>query len=244
MYKHYSDLYDEWAKFYDPENTEMQIMSSLVDFCGKNVLEIGCGTGRFTKRLSQVAEYILAIDNDIETVGYAIKNSLRKNIEYKWCDACSLDTLNIQNKFDIIVYSWSMNYISNRKKALQQALNCLKPDGKIIVMYTALGEYESLLKNVREDKRISDDGYMEIKKLFNIMQLDVVESKIVTPFVFPDFKTAMRLNEFFYTVDGADLTYEELRRLSEGLKKHMNKDGMICIPDMIKLLIGGKRCLN
>lgn len=244
MYNRYSHLYNEWAEYYDPENTEMQIVSSLVDFCGKNVLEIGCGTGRFTKRLSRVSEYILAIDNDIETIDYAINYSSRDNIEYKFCDACSLDTLNIENKFDIVVYSWSMNYISNRKKTLQQAVNCLRPDGKIIVMYTALGEYESLLKTVREDKRISDAGYVETKKLFNTMQLEVVESKIVTPFVFPDLKTAIRLNEFFYTADGEKLTDEEALRLSKGLGKYIKEDGTICVLDMIKLLVGGKRCLH
>lgn len=49
---------------YDPEGMETQTLHDLVDFAGKDVLEIGCGDGRMTWRFADVANSVLALDPD------------------------------------------------------------------------------------------------------------------------------------------------------------------------------------
>ena len=39
----------------DPEEVETRVIHDLIDFVGKDVLEIGCGEGRMTWRFADVA---------------------------------------------------------------------------------------------------------------------------------------------------------------------------------------------
>ncbi len=46
----------------DPEETESRVLHSLVDFDGKDVLEVGCGNGRLTWRFADRAASVMALD--------------------------------------------------------------------------------------------------------------------------------------------------------------------------------------
>ena len=48
----------------DPEGVETRVIHELIDFAGKDVLEIGCGDGRMTWRYADVAASVLAFDPD------------------------------------------------------------------------------------------------------------------------------------------------------------------------------------
>ena len=44
--------YAEWASHYDPENLEIKFLHTHgINFLNSRVIEVGCGTGRFTKRI-------------------------------------------------------------------------------------------------------------------------------------------------------------------------------------------------
>ena len=47
---------------HDPEGAETQVIHDLVDFRGRAVLEIGCGDGRLTWRICDLAGSVLALD--------------------------------------------------------------------------------------------------------------------------------------------------------------------------------------
>lgn len=241
MYNIFSILYDEWSLCYDPTNVEMSILSKYLDFHGKDILEIGCGTGRFTKRIARLARSIVAIDNDGDSLSCAIGKNLGNNIKYLNCDALELADY-INTMFDYIVFSWSLNYIDNLAEALGQAERLLKAHGKIIVLYTYLGEYELLLKSVANQSKITDRGYRAIKKMLGP---NIIEDEIVTSFVFKNIDEAMRLNEFFYVVDGIELSQAQRQDLKNKFLLHKNSKGEITVRDTVKLIIGGKKqCLT
>ena len=55
----------------DPEELETRAIHELVDFSGKDVLEIGCGEGRMTWRFASLAASVLAIDPDESAIATA-----------------------------------------------------------------------------------------------------------------------------------------------------------------------------
>lgn len=235
MYNAFSELYDEWSRCYDPTNIEMSILSKYLDFSGKEVLEIGCGTGRFTRRIAELAHSIVAVDNDDASLSCAIRKNSRSNIKYYNCDA--LDLVNhINGKFDYIVFGWSLNYVVDVGKALEQSRQFLKKQGKIVILYTYLGEYELLLKSVTNQSKISDSEYENVKGLLGT---DIIEDEIITTFVFRNIEEAMRLNEFFYIIDGLELSNDQRNDLRNKFLSHKNFKGEITVLDTVKVLIGG-----
>src|ERR1041384_2701438 len=55
-------------------------------------LEIGCGTGAFSRRLAENSEHVLAIDLSAETIGVARSRSDHvPNLEYLCADVMSCD---------------------------------------------------------------------------------------------------------------------------------------------------------
>jgi ubiquinone/menaquinone biosynthesis C-methylase UbiE len=46
----------------DPEGTETRVLHDLVDFAGKEVVEVGCGDGRMSWRYAEVTRSVLALD--------------------------------------------------------------------------------------------------------------------------------------------------------------------------------------
>ena len=55
----------------DPEGVETRVLHNLVDFSGKDVLEIGCGDGRMTWRYADAAASVLAFDPDEPSIAAA-----------------------------------------------------------------------------------------------------------------------------------------------------------------------------
>lgn len=93
----------------DPEDTETQALHDLADFCGKRVLEIGCGDGRLTWRYAAAASHVSAIDpkaDEIETAIEDCPDSLRNHVEFR---ACSIEDFKPPAElFDIALLSWSL----------------------------------------------------------------------------------------------------------------------------------------
>lgn len=93
----------------DPEEIETGVIHNLVDFSGKDVLEIGCGTGRLTWRYAEPAKSILAIDLDEDSIEIARERTpkkLRPKIAFMATSITDVDLA--ENAFDIAILSWSI----------------------------------------------------------------------------------------------------------------------------------------
>ena len=69
----------------DPEGVETGVIHELVDFSGKEVLEVGCGNGRMTWRYAEQADSVLALDPNDEKVQRALDNTpgpLRSKVSF------------------------------------------------------------------------------------------------------------------------------------------------------------------
>ena len=133
--------YYEWSKHYDPEKLELQCLSAHgVKFENAKVLEVGCGTGRFTERILPISKEIFSIDPDSNALDVLKSNC--KDIKLTVMLG-TLESIQIKkNYFDYVVFPWSIYLIKDKEKNLKIAYDALIPRGKLVVLQANSGEYE------------------------------------------------------------------------------------------------------
>lgn len=88
-------------------------------------LEIGCGDGRLAQRLTSRVGELVAIDIDPA----AIKSAKGRGVDARAADWLKFD----DGPFDVILFSRSLHHIERLEKAIERAVQRLKPGGVLIV---------------------------------------------------------------------------------------------------------------
>ncbi len=84
-------------------------MHGLVDFKGKDVLEIGCGNGRLTWRYADGVATVLALDPQEPAIKLAQEHTpeaLRSWVTFQVADITTIDLS--EDAFDFALLSWSL----------------------------------------------------------------------------------------------------------------------------------------
>lgn len=123
----YGDTVDRLACIQDDE------LVAAVDFTGKRVLDLGCGTGRFARRLAPVAGKITAVDFSPKMLEKA-RESLQGfgNSDLRLLDMEKENAL--PGEYDIITALSVMHHISEPGPVVEKMKNSLAPGGKILIM--------------------------------------------------------------------------------------------------------------
>ena len=114
------EFYDAWASKYDiDENStvfidEIMFPKFYLDNKINLALEIGCGTGRHTQRLAQIAKKIVAIDLSQNMIDKAKSKLKTTNVDFIVGDFLSLD-LKKYSKFDIAIMALVLEHLENIK---------------------------------------------------------------------------------------------------------------------------------
>jgi protein-L-isoaspartate O-methyltransferase len=93
----------------DPEGVESAVIHELVDFAGKDVLELGAGDGRLTWRYADRARSVLALEPKellVEQARAALPAGLRGRVVFRVGDA-TIDAPPA-DAFDAVVFSRSL----------------------------------------------------------------------------------------------------------------------------------------
>src|SRR5438552_3300086 len=93
----------------DPEENESRVIHELVDFHGKDVLEIGPGEGRLTWRFADRAATVLALDPNetrIEVARKSMAEPIRSKVTFKVADVTTAALP--KETFDVAILSWSL----------------------------------------------------------------------------------------------------------------------------------------
>ncbi|HEV8587286.1 MAG TPA: class I SAM-dependent methyltransferase [Pyrinomonadaceae bacterium] len=99
--------------------------------CGR-ALEVGCGTGAFSRRLAARANHVTAIDLSAEMIRVARSRSDQfPNIEFKVAEAMSCDFP--AGHFDCIATIATLHHIPT-EQALVKLKEALKPGGTLLVL--------------------------------------------------------------------------------------------------------------
>lgn len=118
----------------DPTGQFIKNITEQCDITGKEILEIGCGSGRITRDLAKYARKVVAIDPDERALQVAQAGITHENVEFIRCSGESLPFA--ENTFDLVIYSLSLHHIPSTymRKSLQQAVRLLREDGFLIVI--------------------------------------------------------------------------------------------------------------
>ncbi len=93
----------------DPDGVETRVIHELIDFVGKDVLEIGCGEGRMTWRFADAAASVLAFDPDdsaIATAREQTPDALKAKLSFRVADITNIKLT--QGAYGVAVFPWSI----------------------------------------------------------------------------------------------------------------------------------------
>jgi SAM-dependent methyltransferase len=107
--------YDSWrqaAEFHRLERTIIERMLMLVNDAPRHILDLGCGTGTWTRTVARLypAARILGVDLSKDMLAYACQHSAPR-INYVVGDGCKLPVI---GEFDLVICALSADYIGFR----------------------------------------------------------------------------------------------------------------------------------
>jgi SAM-dependent methyltransferase len=129
--------YRLWANTYDDEpnpmlSLEQRILESLLPpLVGMDVVDLGCGTGRWLKALHGAgARNLLGLDSSPEMLSVAdSKLAGAANLVYANCGNASLEA----NSADVILANFVLSYVDDASHLVESASRALRPGGSIFI---------------------------------------------------------------------------------------------------------------
>jgi SAM-dependent methyltransferase len=124
------------------QNPEL-VLSSIGDLEGKVIADLGAGSGYFTFKMAQKAQKIIALDIDPKALEYIdnqieIAGDWANNIETRLTPA---ERPNLEiNETDAVLIVNTYFYIPERQSYLQQLSNCIKENGKLVIVEYKIGD--------------------------------------------------------------------------------------------------------
>ena len=107
---------------------ETEEVLNQLNWKGKKVLEVGCGTGLFSLKAAKKGSEVLGIDFSKKAITLAQKKYKMPNLEFK-----KMNVEDIQGKYDVIVSIGTLEHMDNPFSTLRLLKKHLTSKGKIII---------------------------------------------------------------------------------------------------------------
>lgn len=92
----------------------------------KSILDVGCGTGIYTSIIPK-DKFYMGIDPDIEMYQFCLSKKIK-------CYNASIENFIAEDKFDVVLFSGSFEFIENKFSAINKCAKILNKNGKIIII--------------------------------------------------------------------------------------------------------------
>ncbi|MDQ1164504.1 methyltransferase domain-containing protein [Flavobacterium sp. SORGH_AS_0622] len=226
--KKYNEFKEERSKPF------LDLTSHIVDKPNLKVIDLGCGTGELTKKLSEklTNPIVLGIDNSAEMLAKAPLGS-HLNFEKRTI----LEQLENETKWDLIFSNAALQWIDNHNELFKKIISRINPGGQLAVQMPQQNEnilnkillnlvqeepFSSYLNNwTRPSPVLTLDEYAKI--LFQNGGKDLVLYEKVYPLI------SANKNDFFDFISGSALTVyqerlkpNEFEELSNEFKKRID----------------------
>lgn len=119
-----------YGKFQKERFAPFEDLSDLIDIRdGLDVIDLGCGTGELTRRLSDMlpGSRVLGIDSSPEMLGQASPRS-RPGLDF---ELMPID--NVSGEWDLIFSNAALQWVPDHKKLVPRLISLLRPGGQIAV---------------------------------------------------------------------------------------------------------------
>ena len=118
---------------------EKFIESDVSPQSGDAILDLGCGTGELTAYLAGLVGpqgKVVGVDPDQERLQLArLSHRNAKNLSFVDGNATTISKIFPAESFDIIFSNYVIHWIPDKAKAFRNMFTCLKPGGKIALVY-------------------------------------------------------------------------------------------------------------
>lgn len=94
------------ARTVDPQGRELELIERFADLAGRDVLDIGCGDGRTSRRLAGRGASVLGVDPDEAAITQARAGGTGGACHFQAADVLALALP--PASFDLVVFSRSM----------------------------------------------------------------------------------------------------------------------------------------
>jgi ubiquinone/menaquinone biosynthesis C-methylase UbiE len=198
--------WDKLVKWLEPKKDE-------------KIIDIGCGSGYYTKKLAKKGCIVTGIDIDKDLVGIAKKYNLLNNCEYYIANAERLPFKS--NCFDKAISMCAFEHFRNDEKAINEMGRVLKKSG-IAVLSLDSFSYKNINKKIKEKHKITE-------KVVNYYTLHKIKSKMK--------KAGLRVVNHCYLLNSviSDLLMELL------IKSNFNRLFLLAFPIFYPLSIVSDR---
>jgi len=124
----------------------------------ERILDLGCGSGQLTYKISQLAREVVGIDSSVVMIADA-KSKFNK-IDFQVADAASFS---FEEKFDAIFSNATLHWVTKHKEAIKCMFDNLKSGGRIVLEFGGKGNVQTIVKQLR--KSLVERNYIENSKI-------------------------------------------------------------------------------
>ena len=138
-----ADLYDNKHSFVAKYGKD--VLGWLAPQKGEHVLDVGCGTGTLTEKISETGAIVTGIDASPEMIAKA--KQAYPGIEFVVKDATDFS---LDKKFDAAFSNAAFHWIKDQQKVLQCINSRLKPGGRLVYEMGAKHNVETIHNVVKK----------------------------------------------------------------------------------------------
>jgi len=107
--KAHNAIAKQYHELYNDDTSDLKYIDRFLNKCGKNILDLGCGMGQYSRYMNSKGYNITGIDISEEMLNIA--NDYNSPIEYILGDICNLEMLD-SKKYNGILIAYVLQHLS------------------------------------------------------------------------------------------------------------------------------------
>jgi malonyl-CoA O-methyltransferase len=174
----YAHLYDKYSCI--QEKIAAELIEKITPKGFSNILELGCGTGNFTRLLRNKFKQarLKALDISQEMVAVCREKLPEKGLEFIIADA---EELELNERFDLVTSNATFQWFLDLEGTLSKYAGCLRKKG--VVLFSTFGpktfwELDWVLKSLFKDAAVPATFFASRQKLEEILRKNFQASRV------------------------------------------------------------------